>query len=129
MSSIKTELMEEFNDEIKGLAKLQLGSDEYKATVDGVAKIADRIIEIEKIEKDAESKEIERENSDYLKMQQMKDDRKDKWIRNGIEATKVLGGFGLAAWAFVSSMNFEKEGTLTTEGGRSALRQLLKFIK
>ena len=69
--SIRENLIEEFNDEVKGLRGLQLGSDEYKATVDGVTKLADRIIEIEKIEKDAKSKEIERESNDYLKMKQM----------------------------------------------------------
>ena len=125
--SIKNELMEEFNDEVKGLRTLQLGSDEYKATVDGVTKLADRIIEIDKIQQEASAKQISQINENELKAAQMADDRIDKWIRNGIEFIKVGGGFALAAWAFVASMNFEKEGTLTTEGGKSALRQLLKF--
>lgn len=125
--SIRENLIEEFNDEVKGLRGLQLGSDEYKATVDGVTKLADRIIKIEEIEKDAKSKEIERENSDYLKMQQMKDERIDKWVQNGIEGVKVVGGLVAAGLALVVSINFEREGTLTTEAGKSALRQLLKF--
>ena len=83
-----------------------------------MTKIADRIIEIEKIEAEQ-----------ALKAKQAKDERKDRIVRNVIEGTKVVGGFGLAAWAFVASMNFEKEGTLTTQGGRSAINQLLKFIK
>lgn len=126
--SIKNELIEEFNDEVKGLRGLQLGSDEYKTTVDGVTRLADRIIEIEKIEKDAKSKEIERESNDYLKMKQMEDDKKDRWIRNSIEFVKVGGGLLAACGAFVLSMKFEEDGKLfSTEGGRSALRQLLKF--
>ena len=126
--SIKNELTEEFNDEVKGLRGLQLSSDEYKATVDGVTKLADRIIEIEKIEKDAKSKEVERESNDYLKMKQMEDDKKDRWARNSIEFVKVGGGLLAACVAFVLSMKFEEDGKLfSTEGGRSALRQLLKF--
>ena len=126
--SIRENLIEEFNDEVKGLRGLQLGSDEYKATVDGVTKLADRIIKIEEIEKDAKSKEIERESNDYLKMKQMEDDKKDRWVRNGIEFVKVGGGLAAACAAFVLSMKFEEEGKLfSTEGGRSALRQLLKF--
>ena len=125
--SIKNELMEEFNDEVKGLRSLQLGSDEYKATVDGVTKLADRIIEIDKIQQEASEKQISQINENELKAAQMVDEKKDRLIRNGIEVVKVVGGFAVAAWAFVASMNFEKEGTLTTEGGRSALRQLLKF--
>ena len=126
--SIKNELIEEFNDEVKGLRGLQLGSDEYKTTVDGVTRLADRIIEIEKIEKDTKSKEVERESNDYLKMKQIEDDKKDRWVRNGIEFVKVGGGLLAACGAFVLSMKFEEEGKLfSTEGGRSALRQLLKF--
>ena len=126
--SIRENLIEEFNDEVKGLRGLQLGSDEYKATVDGVTKLADRIIKIEEIENDAKSKEIEREANDYLKVQQMEIDKKDRWIRNGIEFVKVGGGLAAACAAFVLSMKFEEQGKLfSTEGGRSSLRQLLKF--
>ena len=126
--SIRENLIEEFNDEVKGLRGLQLGSDEYKATVDGVTKLADRIIEIEKIEKDAKSKEIERESNDYLKMKQMEDDKKDRWARNSIEFVKVGGGLLAACVAFVLYIKYEEDGKLySTEGGSSALRQLLKF--
>ena len=125
--SIKNELMEEFNDEVKGLRGLQLGSDEYKATVDGVTKLADRIIEIDKIQQEASAKQISQINENELKAAQMADDRIDKWIRNGIEGVKVVGGLVAAGLALVVSINFEREGTLTTEAGKSALRQLLKF--
>ena len=125
--SIKNELMEEFNDEVKGLRSLQLGSDEYKATVDGVTKLADRIIEIDKFQQEASAKQISQINENELKAAQMADEKKDRLIRNGIEVVKVVGGFAVAAWAFVARKKKKKEGTLTTEGGRSALRQLLKF--
>lgn len=118
MEDLKQQLSSEFKTQLENLGKTDVGSDEYKVATDGVTKVADRIIEIEKIE-----------NEQALKAQQVKDDKRDKIIRNVIEGTKVVGGFGLAAWAFVASMNFEKEGTLTTQGGRSAINQLLKFIK
>lgn len=125
--SIKTNLVKEFENEIKELGKLSLGSEEYESTLDGVTKLADRIIEIEKSEQEASLKEMSRADENELKAAQLASERRDRIIRNAIEGAKVIGGFGLAAWAFVASMNFEKEGTLTTEGGRSALRQLLKF--
>lgn len=127
--SIKTNLVKEFENEIGGLGKIELGSDEYDSTVDGVCKLADRIIEIEKLESEKDDKNRQREIDVNLKVSQMESENRDRLIRNCIEGTKVIGGFGLAAWAFIASMNFEKEGTLTTEGGRTALRQLLKFIK
>lgn len=127
--SIKTKLIEEFNDEIERLGKMELGSEAYKVTADGVTKLADRIIKIEESEKDAEMKNMDNSITNELKLQQMAEDRKDRIIKNCIEGTKVVGGFALATWAFVASMNFEKEGTLTTEGGRTALRSLLRFVK
>ena len=58
----------------------------------------------------------------------MEDDKKDRWARNSIEFVKVGGGLLAACVAFVLSMKFEEDGKLfSTEGGRSALRQLLKF--
>ena len=125
--SIKTNLVKEFENEIKELGKLSLGSEEYESTLDGVTKLADRIIEIEKAEQEASFKEASRIDENEIKATQLASERRDRIIRNVIEGVKVVGGFGIAAWAFVASMNFEKEGTLTTEGGRSALRQLLKF--
>ena len=123
--SIKNELMEEFNDEVKGLRGLQLGSDEYKATVDGVTKLADRIIEIEKIEKDAKSKEVERESNDYLKMKQMEDDKKDRWVRNGIAIAGIIVPSVLTVWGTLKSFKCEETGTVTTILGRGFINKLL----
>lgn len=127
--SVKNVLSEEFHEELKELRKLKVGTDEYRIAVEGVTKLADRIIEIEKNEQEASIKEISRQDENELKAAQLEDEKRVQLIRNGIEGIKIVGGLGLAAWAFVASMNFEKEGTLTTEGGRNALRQLLKFVR
>lgn len=129
-TKIKTALVEEFNDQLEELSKTEVGSEKYKIAVDGVTKLADRIIEIEKNEQDASLKEIARTDESELKAEQLADERRDRLIRNVIEGVKVVGGLGVTAWAFVASMNFEKEGRLfSTEGGRSAMRSLLKFMK
>lgn len=127
--SVKNAITEEFYDQLGRLGKMELGDDKYKNTVDGVTKLADRIIELEKLENESKFKADTRETEYSLKMQLMNEEKRAQMIRNGIEGVKIVGGLGLAAWAFVASMNFEKEGTLTTEGGRNALRQLLKFVR
>lgn len=130
--SIKTNLVEEFNKQLKEVSKLEVGSDKYKVAVEGVTKLADRILEIEKLEQseaeiggkwEAQQEELN------IKRDQMNEDKKDRWIKYGMEGVKIVGGAGLAAWAFISSMHFEKEGTLTTEGGRAALKKLFGFMK
>ena len=127
--SVKTQLVEEIQKEIEELRKLELGSEKYKVTADGITKLMDRAIEIDKIDGELKKRETEREFEEALKLQMLNDEKKDRLIRNIIEGVKIGGGLGLAAWAFVASMNFEKEGTLTTEGGRNALRQLLRFVR
>lgn len=125
--SVKSILVEEFESELKEVKKLEVGSDKHKNAVDSLTKLADRIIEIEKLKDEADFKRESLDNETSLKEQQFKDEKKDRNIKNGLTAVNVIGGLGFAAWAFVSSMNFEKEGTLTTDGGKSALRHLLKF--
>lgn len=116
MNELKTQLSGEFTARLEELGAARLTSEEYKYATDGITKIADRIIEIEKIEQEQ-----------ALKEKQAKVDKRDKFIRNVIDGTKVVGGMVLAAVTVVVSINFEREGTFTTQAGRSALSSLLKF--
>lgn len=131
--SVKTDLIEEFNDQLEEVSKMEVGSEKYKIAVDGVTKLADRIIEIEKFESETELKKANYEEEVYRKDRQFEDEKKDRKFRNAIEVAKVvsgLGSLGLTAWAFIASVNFEKNGHLFgTEGGKAALRGLLKFGK
>lgn len=124
--SIKHVLDEEIRSELENLGKESIGSDEYKSNVDGVTKLLDRKIELEKLEIESKEK-IESRNAEIeLKLQQMKDERKDRLIRNGITIGTFVGSCLVYGLAFIASTNFEREGTFTTEGGRSSLRNLLK---
>lgn len=112
MSSIKEQLNDEFNSQMNALNGLDVGTKEYQITVDGVTKMADRIIEIEKYEEES------------------KTNRRDKTIRNVIEGVAKIGGLVLTGTCFVYSMYFEVNGHLhSTEGGRAALRSALRFNK
>ena len=113
---IKKQLEGEFNARLEELGAMNLGEDNYKVATDCMTKVADRIIEIEKIESDNE-----------LKARQMKEEKRDRLIKNVIEVGKFVGGTAITALAFIASINFEREGTFTTQGGRSALKELLKF--
>ena len=131
--SVKTDLIAEFNDQLTEVGKLDVGSEKYKIGVDGVVKLADRIIEIEKFESETELKKANYDEEAYRNDRQFEDEKKDRKIRNAIEIAKVVTGFaslGLTAAAFVMSMNFEKSGHLFgQEGSKASLRGLLKFGK
>ena len=125
--SVRSNLVEEFESELEESSKMEVGTDTYRATVDGVTKLADRIIEIDKIEKE-NSVNIDTQEQEYaIKAQQLKDEKKDRFIKNCIAIGTFVGGVLVYGLAFIASTNFEREGTLTTEGGKSSLRQLLKL--
>lgn len=125
--SIKTGLIEEFNSELEELKKMEVGTDEYKTSVEGITKLVDRIIEIEKQEHENSARAIDRQVEMEFKEQQLIDEKRDRIIGNFLESLKVVGGLGLTFVIAVMSMNFEREGTFTTEAGRGSIRQLLKF--
>lgn len=131
--SVKTELIAEFNDQRTEVGKLEVGSEKHKNGVDGVVKLADRIIEIEKFESETEIKKANYDEEAYRNDRQFENEKKDRRIRNAIEIAKVVtsvASLGLTAAAFVMSMNFEKSGHLFgQEGSKAALRGLLKFGK
>jgi hypothetical protein len=114
--SIKHVLDEEIRNELENLGRETIGSDEYKANVDGVTKLLDRKIELEKLEVES-SERIEAREAE----------KKDRLISHGVTVGTFLGSAGIYFLAFVASTNFERTGTFTTEGGKSALRNLLKL--
>ena len=56
--SVKNLLDNEIRNELENLGKETIGSDNYKANLDGVTKLLDRQIEIEKLENERINKEI-----------------------------------------------------------------------
>lgn len=125
--SFKRILDEEITNELNELKKISVGTEEHKASVDALTKLMDRKIELEKLEVESKTQDLNRDIETNLRLQQMESEKRDRLIKNVLTGVSTVGGLLFAGLAFVASINFEKEGTLTTEGGRSALRQLLKF--
>lgn len=118
-------LYDEINAEFEDLSKMALGTEEYKVTVDGLTKLMDRAIDIRKF--DVESAErIENQKMDNcLKQRQMDEERKDRLIKNGISIAGITIPALITIWGTVKSMEFEKEGTITTIIGRGFINKLL----
>lgn len=125
--NVKSMLDDEIRNELENLGREAIGSEGYKANLDGVTKLLDRQIEIEKLENERLDKRESRETEFILKQQQLAEEKKDRRIKNGITVGTFACSAALYAMAFIASTNFEREGTFTTEGGRGALRNLLKL--
>ena len=127
--SMTTKLNVEIEDKLDKLTNMDPSTKEYAVAVDSVTKLMDRAIEIEKLENERINKEMDREVDFHIKNIQIKEEKKDRRIKNGITIGTFVGSAALYMVAFIASTNFEREGTFTTEGGRGALRNLLRIKK
>lgn len=126
-------VIEQDLDELKGIA---VGSEEYKVAVDGLTKLIDRAIEMDKIqiecEEKSETRKIEDRNrkaEEQMKLQQMKEDRIDRHIKNGLTAFSIISGIGVTVWGALKSWKFEETGTVTTTAGRKFIGNLFSTKK
>ena len=119
--NIETQLHEEIADELENLRGIDVGTEEYRVTVDGVAKLFGQAIEMEKL---AQSKEVQNFERD-LKLQQAREEKLDRYIRNGIAVAGIIVPVIVTIWGTYKSFEFEKEGTITTIMGRGFISKLL----
>ena len=124
-TSIEQLLREELQDEITHLRGLEVGSEPYKTGVDGVTKLADRVIELEKLDIEKQEKAETQEFEKSCKLKQMEEDRKDRFIKNCITAAGIVIPSVITIWGTLKSIEFEKTGTITTIMGRGFINKLL----
>ena len=124
--SIETLLNEEIKAEIDFLSKSQIGTDEYKTTVDGLTKLVDRAIELDRINVEHEEKLKEMNFDHEMKLEQAKEEKKDRKVKNGIAIAGIVLPLGVTIWGTLKSLKFEETGTLTTIMGRGFINKLLK---
>ena len=123
----KSQLSTEIKDELETLGKLEVGSEAHRAAVDSVTKLMDRAIELEKLEVEIEKCEVDRENDCYYKDQELKSNKKGRMVKDAIEIAGIVIPTVVAIWGTLVTLEFEKEGTVTTFAGRSFISKL--FLK
>lgn len=124
--SIDTKLIVEIEDELDKLGDLEFGSEKYCKAIDGITKLYGKAIEDRKVDIDCEDKAAARENERALKEQQMREDRKDRIVKNIIGAAGVVLPLVVTIWGTKVSLKFEETGTITTQAGRSFVQRLFR---
>ena len=122
----ETMLHEEIQSEFEELKTLEVGSDKYKATVDGLTKLMDRAIEIDKLNVGAEERRDARDIDAELKQEQLEADIKDRKVRNTISVLGIVIPTAVTIWGTLKSLKFEETGTLTTNAGRNFINRIFK---
>lgn len=107
-------LEDDLVSELDKLRKTKYDDKDYKAVSDTVAMLMDRKIEMDK----AKSEQLFRE-------QQLKEEKKDRLIKNIISAAGVVLPIAATVWGVKASFEFEKDGTITTIMGRGLIGKLL----
>lgn len=123
--SIHRLLSEEIQSELEELKKMEVGSEDYKTTVDGLTKLVDRAIEMERIDMENQDKAENREIDNNFRLKQMEEERKDRFVKNCIAVAGIAIPSIITIWGTVKSIEFEKEGTITTIIGRGFINKLL----
>lgn len=123
--SIKTLLETEVQCEIEKLSAMEIGSEPYEKTVNGIAKLTGLAIEYHKIAVEDQDK-VEARNVELdLKLKEMADERKDRLIKNCLTGASIITGVGITVWGTLKSLKFEETGTVTTIMGRGFINKLL----
>ena len=119
-------LNEEVECQIEEVHKISLGTDESKIAIDGVTKLADRSIELEKLRIQEEDL-AEKRNMDYeLRSEQIKKEHLRGMIDIGTKVLIGLGGLALSVWGTIYTTNFERDDNYTTSASRGWVSSLFK---
>lgn len=118
-------LRQEIVSEVSELKNIELGTEAYKTTVDGVTKLMDRAIEIEKLNVETDQKYESLENERSIKRQEIEEDKKDRKLKNYISIAGLVLPLAITVWGTVKTLKFEENGTVTTIVGRGFVNKLL----
>ena len=122
---VETMLHDEILNEFEELKKLEVGSDGYRAAVDGISKLLDRAIEYDKLDAECNERSLNRGFEEDYKLQLAEDEKRDRRIKNGITIAGIVIPSVITIWGTIKSLNFAKEGTVTTIMGRGFINKLL----
>ena len=123
--TIETSLHEEILNGLEDLNRMERGTETHKTTVDELAKLLDRAIEIEKIEVEAKERDKARQIEASLKRAQIEEDRKDRRVKNGIAVGGIVLPLAVTIWGTFKTFRFEETGTVTTMMGRGFINKLI----
>ena len=127
--SIQRLLREEIESEFKELSTIAPGGEDYKIAVDGITKLMDRAIEMEKNEIDRQDRIDARDSENELKTKQMEDEKKDRFVKNLLAGVGTIGGLVVTIWGAKKAWKFEETGTVASPVGRNFINKLISFRK
>lgn len=112
--TIKEQLDEELSAELSKLSSTPYGAEEYDKVKGTVDMLFNKKIEMDRTE-----------SEQLIKQQQLKDEKKDRLVKNVMTAAGIALPLLVTIWGTKVSLKFEEEGTFTTIMGRGFINKLL----
>ena len=122
-------LHDEIESELKNLGAMDCGSEDYKVAVDGLTKLLDRAIEMEKLDISLEEAEANRDNEIEKTMLQIEEEKKTRRSNLGASLLSVAAGVGTAIVGTLITLKFEETGSVSTIAGKEWTRKLFNKVK
>ena len=126
--SVQSDLRGEFLSELDELRKVEFGSEKYKVGVTGVTQIADRLIEMSKLDSEDEKLDIERQKLE-IEYQRLEEDKKDRKSKNRISAVSTVLPAVIAVVGGAAMFVYEERGSITSQVGRKIIDKYIFRVK
>lgn len=130
---MNTKILEMLDKEIETIINtmedLAIDSVEYKQAAEILTKLTEKRNDIMKIEYDHLDKKQSRHEENDLKLRQMDDEKKDRRVKNGLMAVKIVSGIVITVVGTYVTLNFERINNVTTLSGREFAKRLFAPLK
>lgn len=117
-------LDEVIEQELRDLKEIELGTESYSNTVEGVTKLIDKKKDLASVELEYQEKVNHRENENYFRMKEIENESKDRKINYVIVGLGIIIPASITIWGAKSSWRFEEHGTITSNAGREFMKRL-----
>jgi len=124
--SIESIVRDEIVSEFDGLKKMELGTEQYDKTVNGVSKIIDKLNELEKVEIEKQKLDNEERKLD-IEERRLESDLKDQKIKNGLSAANLATGVLITGVGTYLMFLFETKGSVTSRFGGKILDRIFRM--
>ena len=132
MNSTTQIIEEEVVNQVLRIEQMTLSPEERKAAVDTASKLADKMIDLKKLE--LEEKKIAMEKEEKMKLraielEKTRKEERDQKIKNGITIAGIVAPIVAAIWANVYNWRKETDGIMTSTFGKKAMDFLSRFSR
>ena len=91
--------------------------------------LVDKSIDLERLDFEMDDKAENRETENDLKLQQMKEDKKDRIAKNIISVVGIAVPVVFGVWGTYKTFKFEENGTITSDAGRKYINNIFCIVK